>query len=181
MMGSTMSKRLTSLLLLPAALVLLTTGCSKPGVSVVKGKVYYNNQPLSGAEVEFKPETDMTLGAFIGQTDADGNFEIKLGKGTGMNARPGKFVALITKGRSVVGMMPPPDAPGMTEEQRIKAMMEAGPVPPSGAGRSGVNTAAYGILPIKYSTPSQSPFKVEISEGMNDLNPFRLEGPPLKK
>jgi hypothetical protein len=159
---------------------LLAAGCSKPGVNAVKGKVYYNNQPLSGAEVEFKPETDLTLGAFMGHTDADGNFEIKVGKGTGMNARPGKFVALVTKGRSITGMMPPPDAPGMTEEQRIKAMMEASPVPPS-SGSNRINTAAYGILPVKYSTPSQTPFRVEIKEGVNELQPFKLEGPPLPK
>jgi hypothetical protein len=177
MMGLTMTQRLMSTLLLPAAIALLAAGCSKPGVSIVKGKVFYNNQPLSGAELEFKPETDLTLGAFGGQTDAEGNFEIKLGKGTGMNARPGKFVVLITKGRSITMMMPPPDTSGMSEMDRTAALMKAGPVGPG----TGNKAAQYGILPQKYASPSTSPFKVEISEGTNDLNPFRLEGPPLRK
>src|SRR4051794_7306405 len=105
-MGPTMMQRLMSKLLLPVATALLAAGCSAgSSVSIVKGKVFYNGQPLSAAELEFKPEKDLTLGAFGGQTDAEGNFEIKLGKGTGMNARPGKFVVLITKGKGL-GLMP---------------------------------------------------------------------------
>jgi len=167
-----MSPRLTRKLLLPAVLALLAAGCSGSPVSVVKGKVLYNGAPLSGADLEFKPETDLTLGSFGGQTDSDGSFEIKIGRGTGMNAKPGRYVVLITKGKPIG--LPPPDA-RLSEEERVKALMEMGP---GGPGAGGANA---GILPVKYAGAASTPFKVEISVGMNDLNPFRMEGPPLKK
>jgi hypothetical protein len=160
-------------LLVALAITVLAAGCSRPSVSTVKGRVLYNGEPLAGAELEFKPEKDLTLGSFGGQTDSDGRFEIKIGKGTGMNARPGRFVVLITKGKAIG--LPPPDA-GMSEEERVKALMKAGP---GGPGVSGPGAA--GILPSKYALSSSTPFKVDISEGANDLNPFRMEGPPLKK
>ncbi len=166
-----MMRRLMTVLVLPA-LALLAAGCSGGGVSLVKGKVLYNGQPLSGAELEFRPEKDLTLGAFGGTTDAEGHFEIKIGKGTGMNARPGRFSVVITKGKSVT--TPLPDA-GANEEERVKALMEAGP------GGPGSAPGAAGILPPRYASTSSTPFKVEISDGVNDLNPFQMEGPPLKK
>src|SRR5215475_3862602 len=119
-MRPTMSQRLTPKLLLPGMLVLLAAGCSGSPVSTVKGKVLYNGAPLSGADLEFKPETDLTLGSFGGQTDSDGSFEIKFGRGTGMNAKPGRFVVLITKGKPIG--MPPPDA-HLSEEERVQALM----------------------------------------------------------
>jgi hypothetical protein len=173
-MGSTMMQRLISTFLLPAALAMLAAGCSsKPSVSTVKGKVFYNGEPLPGAEIQFTPEKDLTIGAFIGQTDTDGTFEIKLGKGTGMNARPGRFAVLITKGKGIG--VPPPDA-AMNDEERVNALMKAGPGGPGATGGGSV-----GILPRRYASASSTPFKVEIADGMNDLNPFRLEGPALKK
>jgi hypothetical protein len=169
-----MVQRLMRQLFLPAAMVLLTFGCSGAKVGKVKGQVFYNNEPLSGADVEFKPETDLTLGSFIGQTDSEGRFEIRLGKGTGMNAKPGRFVVLITKGK-LIGGPPPEDAASMNEEDRVKALMQTGP------GGKGASSGGSGILPGKYSNPSTTPFKVEISTGENDLNPFRMDGPALKK
>jgi hypothetical protein len=168
-----MSQRLTPKLLLPAVLALLAAGCSGPHVSLVKGKVLYNGEPLSGADLEFKPEKDLTLGSFGGQTDSEGRFEIKIGKGTGMNAKPGRFVVLITKGKPIG--LPPPDAQ-MSDEERVKRLMEAGPGGPGAGG-----TQAAGILPARYASSASTPFKVEISADVNDLNPFRMEGPPLKK
>jgi hypothetical protein len=169
-----MMQPLMRTVLLAAAIAPLATGCSsQPSVGLVKGKVLYNNEPLAGAELEFNPEKDLTLGAFIGHTDAQGNFEIKIGKGTGMNARPGRFVVLITKGKSIFAV--PPEA-AANDEERVKALLQIGP---GGPGASGAG--AMGILPAKYASASTTPFKVDISDGVNDLNPFRLEGPPLKK
>jgi hypothetical protein len=167
-----MIPRILRQLLLPAAVTLLVAGCSKPGVSTVKGKVLYNGEPLSGADLEFMPEKDLTLGAFGGHTDAEGRFEIKIGKGTGMNARPGRFVVLITKGKAIG--VPTPDA-NMPEEERVKVLMLIGP------GGPGSAPGAHGILPARYASASTTPFKVDVSEGANDLNPFQMEGPPLKK
>jgi hypothetical protein len=159
--------------ILPAAIALSAAACSgQDGVSLVKGKVLYNDQPLAGAELEFKPEKDLTLGSFGGATDADGRFEVKIGKGTGMNARPGRFVVLITKGKSMAAM--PPEA-ATNEEERVIALMQIGPGGPGEAGRG------MGVLPAKYASAASTPFRVEISDGANDLNPFRLNGPALKK
>jgi hypothetical protein len=169
-----MKQRLTQQLLLLAVIALLAAGCGQPGVSLVKGKVLYNGEPLAGADLEFKPESDLTLGACGGQTDSAGAFEIKVGKGTGQNAKPGRYVVLVSKGRTIG--LPPPDASG-NDEEGIKALMKAGP----GRAVAGGGGAAAGILPEKYGSSATTPFKVELSEGVNDLNPFRLEGPPLKK
>jgi hypothetical protein len=166
-----MMRRLTTTLVFPA-LALLAAGCSGGGVSVVKGKVLYNSEPLSGADLEFRPESNLELGSFGGQTDSEGRFEIKLGKGTGQNARPGRFVVLITKGKGIG--MPAPDA-NLNEEERVKALMLLGP------GGPGSAPGAAGLLPARYSASATTPFKVEISDGVNDLNPFQMEGPSLKK
>ena len=161
---------------LPAALLLLAAGCSGGGVGKVKGQVFYNGEPLSEADLEFRPETDLTLGSFGGQTDSEGRFEIRVGKGTGMYAKPGRFVVLVTKGK-LIGA-PPMEAASAAanDEEGVKALMEAGPGGP--ATRSG---GGSGILPAKYGSAGTTPFKVEISPGENDLNPFRMEGPSLKK
>jgi hypothetical protein len=169
-----MVQRLMRKLLLPAAILMLACGCSGGGVNKVKGQVFYNGEPLSGADLEFRPESDMTLGSFGGQTDKEGRFEIRIGKGTGMNAKPGRFVVLITKGK-LIGAPPPEAVATMNEEDRVKALMEAGP------GGPGTTGGGSGILPAKYSSPGTSPFKVDISSGENDLNPFRMDGPALKK
>src|SRR5438876_11375857 len=129
-------------LLVLAAIVLLASGCSEAGVTMVKGKVLYNGEPLPDGELEFRPEKDLTLGSFGGATDSEGRFEIKIGKGTGMNAKPGRFVVLITKGKAIG--ISPPDA-GMSEEARVKALMQMGPGGP-GVGAKG----AIGILPERY-------------------------------
>lgn len=159
-------------LLVPAAIVLLASGCSGTGVTMIKGKVFYNGEPLADGELEFRPEKDLTLGSFGGATDSEGRFEIKIGKGTGMNAKPGRFVVLITKGKGIG--ISPPDA-NMSEEARVKALMQMGP------GGPGIGGKATGLLPERYSNAATTPFKVEISDGTNDLNPFRMEGPPLKR
>src|SRR6266849_1193800 len=129
-------------LVVPVAVFLLAGGCSGAGVTMVKGKVFYNSEPLAGGELEFRPEKDLTLGSFGGATDFDGNFEIRIGKGTGMNARPGRFVVLVTKGRGIG--ISPPDA-SMSEEERVKALMQMGPVAPGVGSKN-----ATGILPERY-------------------------------
>lgn len=168
-----MMQRLMERFLLPAAIALLAAGCSGTSLSTVKGKVLYNGEALAGADLEFKPETDLALGSFGGQTDAEGRFEIKIGKGTGQYAKPGRYVVLITKGKAIG--LPPAEA-ATNEEDRVKALMQAGP------GGTGVGSrGAAGILPERYSSAGTTPFKIEISEGVNDLNAFMMEGPSLKK
>ena len=65
----------------------------------------------------------------------------------------------------------------MSEEERLNALMKMGPGGPGAVGGAG----GQGILPAKFASVSTTPFHVDISEGVNDLNPFRLDGPALKK
>src|SRR5207237_3499994 len=149
-----MRKALLRQVVVLAAVISLVAGCSGAGVSLVKGKVLYNGEPLADGELEFRPEKDLTLGSFGGATDSDGRFEIKIGKGTGMNARPGRFVVLITKGKGIGISLP--DA-GMGEEERVKALMQRGPGAPGVGGRG-----ALGLLPERYSHAATTPFRVDI-------------------
>jgi hypothetical protein len=162
-----------------AALALLVAGCSSySSVKMVKGKVTYNGDPLGGADLEFVPKNDLSIGSFTSQTDPDGTFEVKLGKGTGRNARPGEFVALVTKGKAGGTGMPSPDViGGLSEEERLKVLMKAGPGATAPSGSSG----SQGLLPERYGSKASSPFKFTLSEGENDLGTLKLDGPPLKK
>jgi len=147
---------------------------------MVKGKVTYNGEPLVSADVEFVPKTDLSIGGFMAQTEPDGTFEVKLGKGTGRYAWPGSFVVLITKGSARASGMPPPeDLAGLSEEDRTMALMKGGP----GVGKVGKasSTSYHGILPERYSNKTSCPFKFELSEGPNDIGTLKLDGPPLKK
>jgi hypothetical protein len=136
-----------------AFVAVLAAGCaSAPAeVKIVRGKVTYNGEPLAKADLEFTPETDLTLGAFTGQTDSEGAYDIALGKETGKYAKPGKFVVLISKGSSKAMVLMP--------------------------GEGGT----YGILPEKFAIKSSTPFHIELAAGVNELETLKLEGPPLKK
>ena len=139
--------------LLAAFAAVFAAGCasSPPEVKIVRGKVTYNGEPLAKADLEFTPEIDLSLGAFGGQTDSEGAFDIELGKGTGKHAKPGRYLVLISKGSSkTTGIMP---------------------------GEGGT----YGILPEKYAIKGSTPFHLEIVAGVNELETLNLEGPPLKK
>jgi hypothetical protein len=141
------------LFLVIALVAVLAAGCASapPEVKIVRGKVTYNGAPLAKADLEFTPETDLTLGAFMGQTDSEGAYDIALGKGTGKNAKPGKFVVLVSKGSSTAGGVNPAEG------------------------------GTYGILPQQYAIKSSTPFHIELAVGINELETLKLEGPPLKK
>ncbi len=162
-----------------AVFALLAAGCSAySSVKHVTGKVTYNNEPLGGADLEFVPKTDLTLGSFGAQTEPDGTFSVKLGKGTGRNARPGDFIVLVTKGKGA-GMPSPDVIGGLNEQEREKILMKA---QASLVGvASGGSSGSQGLLPERYSSKASSPFKFTLSEGENDLGTLKLEGPPLKK
>jgi hypothetical protein len=175
MIGSTMM-RISFLALAVAAL--LTAGCSSSDVKLVKGKVTYNGDPLEGAELEFLPKEDRTIGSFIGGTKPDGSFEIKLGKGTGKYAKAGSFVALVTKGKSITTVAPDNM---MTDEERLKVQMKMQQSMVAGGQSGGAGGGGTGILPDKYGSRASTPFKFEITEGDNDIGTLELKGPPLKK
>lgn len=173
-----MRQLMRTLILPAAAAVLVAAGCSSgASLKLVKGKVTYNGEPLGAADLEFVPKEDRTIGSFMGQADPDGTFEIKIGKGTGRNAKPGSFIVLVTKGKGF-GAPPPEVAAGLSEEERVHALMKAGP---GGPGSVGSGSGNYGILPDKYANKATSPFKFDLSEGENDIGTLKLDGPALKK
>jgi hypothetical protein len=146
---------------LVAAVALLLAGCSRPGVKKVSGAVTLDGKPLEGADVRFVPKEDLTLGEFGGRTGADGTFSIAVG-GPGMVAKPGQYVALVTKGQGIGR----PAAPAKTEAELKEAMKATAP------GMSA------GILPPKYAEARTSPFTVDIKEGTTELPPFALSSKP---
>jgi hypothetical protein len=160
-----------------ATAALLAGGCGSHDLKLVKGKVTYNGQPLGDAQVEFVPREDRSIGAFGGGTNADGTFEIKLGKGTGKYAKAGNYVALVTKDKPITAAVP--DAM-MTEEERMRVQMKMMAAVAAGTG-PGSSGASIGILPPAYASSATSPFKFTLTEGDNDIGPLDLKGPPLKK
>jgi hypothetical protein len=144
----------------PAALVVFIAlaGCSSsPGVKKVTGMVKMNGGPVEGAHVRFVPKNDPELGEFGGYTGADGKFTIRVG-GPGMVAKPGLYIALITKGEAM-GVTRAPK----TEEELRKAMKASAP---------GLSDSS--ALPERFSDPRTSPFEVDIKDGTTELEPFDL-------
>jgi hypothetical protein len=150
--------------LLPAALacVLALAGCSSsPTVKKVTGMVKMDGQPVEGAHVRFVPKEDLALGEFGGYTAADGTFTIRAG-GPGKTAKPGTYVALITKGESM-GVSRAPK----TEEELKKAMKATAP-----------GAADSSTLPERFGDARSSPFEVQINDGTTALEPFDLGTKP---
>jgi hypothetical protein len=158
-------------LALGAVLVLLVSGCSGAKVGRVSGKVeMVGAGPLADAEVEFWPVENRSNKVFGGWTNADGTFEIRLSKKSGMTAKPGRYVATVKKrtgARSVEGL---------SEEDRLVEMMKWTAPSPDGKG-----TLLHNEIDPKYSDPASSKFEVDIEEGDNDLPPFKVEKAPPPK
>lgn len=140
-----------------------TDTAGKSGVTKVTGTVTLDDVPLAGANVQFLPENpkDLHLGVCGADTGSDGKFERVLGQG--MNAQPGRFVVLITKGAGVGAPPPDPAVAGPKDEDKTKELMKIGP------GKGG------GSLPAIYGSRDQSPFKVELKQGINEVGPFHLK------
>jgi hypothetical protein len=83
-----------------------------------------------------------------------------------MNAKPGTYVVLITKGAGI-GFAPPPTSLPSDEEERTKLLMKGGP---TGVPR--------GVLPAVYADRRTTPFTREIKPGDNQLEPFLLKSKP---
>jgi hypothetical protein len=145
----------------------LPLGCAESGVRQVKGTVTFDDTPLAGADITFEPADpgELHLGSFGGQTGPDGKFQINLGPGTGRNARPGRFVVLVTKGAGVG--LPAPDA---GDEERTKELMKR--------TAPGVSR---GILPEVYADRDRSPFRADIRKGISEVGPFHLRSRPKER
>jgi hypothetical protein len=150
---------------LAVVLALVPFGCnSYSGVTKVTGTVTMDKAPLTGAHVQFLPRNreDMHLGEFGGISDGDGKFEVLLGPKMGKFAQPGQFVLVVTKGAGIGA----PPASDLKDEERTKELMKTGP------GTGG------GTLPAIYGDRNRSPFKVELTAGVNAVGSFDLKTKP---
>jgi hypothetical protein len=152
-------------LALGAAFCLTVAGCSGAKVGKVAGKVeMVGAGPLADAEVEFWPIENRSSKVFGGWTNADGTFEIRLSKKSGMTAKPGRYVATVKKRSGIRSVE------GLSEEDKVKEMMKWTAPNPDGKG-----TLLPNELDPKYADPASSRFEVDIEEGDNDLPPFKVE------
>ena len=133
------------LILLPALGCLSCSG--KGGLNHVQGKVLYKNQPLEGAVVTFHPKGGDKFKADrpYGMTKEDGTFTLTTGKEEGAPA--GEYVVTLICPERVA-----PKKAFSTE------------LPESQDRFKGA-----------YADPATSTFKVEIKQGMNQLEPFQLK------
>ena|SRR5437879_1704445 len=137
------------LILLP---VLGCLSCSKgPGYNSVQGKVLYKNEPIEGVVVTFHPKrADIYTIMPVGQTGDDGKFSLTTGKNAG--AAAGEYDVTFSW-------------PGGLEDQ--------GKAKPRKMIMKGINLEDR--FKGAYSNPAKAPFKVEVKNGKNVLEPFNLE------
>jgi hypothetical protein len=94
-------------------LCLIALGCGKSGPKTVSvsGKVTMDDQPLANATVSFIPADgkDITAKEAVGQTDAQGNYSLKLNQSQASGAAPGEYkvsISLIERGASLTNVVP---------------------------------------------------------------------------
>jgi len=75
----------------------MNAGCSESvKSSTAHGTVMLNGQPLAGAEVQFIPKSDNTLGAHTTTTGPDGTFTLKV-EAVNTPLRPGSYLLVVNK------------------------------------------------------------------------------------
>ena len=128
-------------------------GCSgpqvdpnRPKVVPASGVVYYQGQPVAGAEVTFNNATAKSTGS--AKTDAAGRFVLStFGKNDGVVPGP-QIVAI----------------------QRVEVIDKTPPGVDVSAGGKAVPPEIHWIIPQKYSDPSKSGLTADVSEsGPNDF------------
>lgn len=128
--------------------VLASVSCSSSSsLSPVRGKVIYQNQPLSGALVTFHPKGESNLKTIpsTGLTDNEGTFTLTTGDKGG--APPGEYVITIICSEDVKG----------------KKAISTGPV----ETKDRLNGA--------YADKNSSKIFVTVKPGENQLEPFNLK------
>lgn len=157
-----------SFILLSAFVALAFSGCGgaapakgRQPVFVVHGKVTYQGQPVSGADVIFKSES-VERSAF-GRTDADGNFQLST-FGSNDGAVAGKHSVVIMK--SIVAAPSTPEAPVESQDY----------VPPGFEKVKPTVAKAERGLPAKYAKVESSGLMAMVNEdgSPNEVN-FELK------
>jgi hypothetical protein len=133
-----------------AFVLLVVAGCSSShGTASVTGTVLYKNQPVDGATVNFLPKGEgPTAKPAHGKTDSGGHFTLSTYFGPTeqpSGALPGEYTVTITKIDEPQGAYDPHKDPPLKNH-----------------------------LPLKYSTPQQSPLTATIKGGSNRPE-FKLE------
>jgi hypothetical protein len=131
-------------------LFVVMLGCSRGhGTASVTGTVLYKSQPVDGATVNFLPQAEQpSAKPAHGTTDSSGRFTLTTYFGPDdqpAGAMPGEYKVTITKIDEPQGAYDPNKDPPLKNH-----------------------------LPLKYSTPQQSPLTASIKPSSNRLE-FKLE------
>jgi len=150
--GVKMSHRFFFLMLIgPLALASLS-GCGggTPAIVPVKGTVLLNGQPLPKAIVKFQPQQDGLSSEFFSfaETDENGQFTLTCGYKDKPGAVVGKHVVLITESPEPKELRQSRDR---REHEDYRAKLGNRPIP------------------LRYASIKESPLKIEIKEGQEDV------------
>jgi hypothetical protein len=129
--------------------VLCCLSCAaKDGLNPVQGKIFYKNEPMSGALVTFHPKggDDITALRPTGLVKDDGTFQLATGPKEGAPA--GEYVVTV-----IWSEIAPKAKKGFSTEM------------PETQDR----------LKGAYATKATSTLKVEVKKGVNQLEPFQLK------
>jgi hypothetical protein len=133
----------------------LCAGCGLRSPTTVSGTLLLDGQPLTGANVQFYPKEDLTLGLYYGRTGPDGRFTLR-GR-AGPAVKPGRYVVLVRRLVKKDGAVPRDD-----EDQT--AFLAPGSLKDD--------------LPEHYGDVARSPHTVEVGPGPNELPPIELKRQP---
>jgi hypothetical protein len=144
-----------------AALVVAVplTGCGGsglPGTVPIRGKVIYNDKPLSQGEVRYVPVDPQVGRQARGKLDKSGNFELTTLK-AGDGVLPGKYKVVI------VALAPHPGEPGRTAPEPGEAPK---PLPVITRGS---------LVPERYTVPRATPFEETVDKNHPGYKEFVLE------
>lgn len=87
------------------AATLLLLGCSRGNMGTVEGTVFVNGEPTGGLEIAYKNDADGSMA--LGATQADGRYELRIGRGERQIA-VGSYHVTVTPSEMVTGV-PKPD------------------------------------------------------------------------
>jgi len=152
-------------LLLSALVAGSISGCG-PKLSPVNGTVTLDGSPIGGASIVFMDESGSKSAS--GRSDASGNFSLEYDNKPGIP--PGTYKVLVTL-RQVGEPMSPPPPDGKVSKDYL-AGMKAKDIPKTGGGpqglmptpvgKSGSAKVDVGELPAIYSSPSTTPFTIQV-------------------
>lgn len=127
-----------------AVCIAFVSGCGGAHSATAHGTVMLNGQPLAGAEVQFIPKSDSSLGSHTTTTGPDGTFTLKA-ESSNAPVRPGSYVVVVNK-------------------------WLAGDSSKGGGGMEGMKNE----IPEAYRAQATTTLKAEIKEGESTLDPFHI-------